>query len=146
MSIVLEGESSSMRTFSVPSLSASDIQRVLKVMRNSSDTEVLNGGLIILSSSKFVRSAGVDLTLKMMQAGFNRADLAANLFNRESFEDHNQNDREFITEVAKRILQAPDKYALAITNGASQYLAEYSPSDSQPLLYMEDELKLYSYI
>ena len=143
---ILDGESYSMHTISIPSLSASDIQRVLKVMRNSNDADVLTGGLIVLSSSKFVRSAGVDLTLKMMQASFNRADLAANLFSRESFEEHNRDSRELITEIAKRILQSPDEYALAITSGASQYLAEHSSSDSQPLLYMGNGLKLYGHI
>jgi hypothetical protein len=39
-------------------------QRILKVIRNTDDPKVLSGGLIALSSSKFLRTAGPNLNFK----------------------------------------------------------------------------------
>jgi len=124
-------------------LLASDIQRILKIVRNSNDSKVLSGALIALSSSKFLRLAGAKLTLKMINADLTKADFAVPLFNLEKMDKEATNIKEIINEIAIDILKSPKNYAFKLTLAAASYLAQHSPVNFSPLLTLEHELKLY---
>ncbi len=124
-------------------LLTSDVQRILRIVRNTNDPKVLSGALIALSSSKFLRLAGSQLTLKMICADLTKADFAVPLFNLENRDKETPDVRETLKEIAIGILKSPKDYALKITLASTSYLAQYSPVNVSPLLSMENELKLY---
>jgi NACHT domain len=124
------------------SLSASDIQRILKVVRNTDDHKILSGALIALSSSKFLRSAGVALTMKMILAASGKASIIINLFDRKS-SDKTEADKEIIDKIAQHILETPNLYDFLVVCTAAEYLADYTPVGLPSLLSMEDKLNLH---
>ena len=125
-------------------LSAVGIQRILKVVRNTDDPKILSGGLIALSSSKFLRSAGTALTLKMLRAASNQGDIAAmHLFNQRLSKELDADSKSIIDEIAKGILESPNDYTFLITCAAAEHLASYSPVGLTPMLSMEETLNLH---
>jgi NACHT domain len=131
----------------ISSLSGADIQRILKVMRRTDDSTVLSGGLITLSSSKFMRSAGVNLSLKMMRAASEKvADIIENIFDRRFYDQLDRPNREILDEVARSIIKCPNEYAFQVVCAAAAYLAEYPFSGLSSLLSIEDELGLYIHV
>ncbi len=129
-------------TDSAPLLT-SDVQRILRIARNTNDPKLLSGALIALSSSKFLRLAGPQLTLKMIRADLTKADFAVPLFNLENRDNELADTKEIIKEIAIGILESPKDYALKVILAATNYLAQYAPVNFSPLLSMENELKLY---
>jgi len=127
----------------VPSLSASDIQRILKVVRKTDNPKILSGGLIALSSSKFMSFAGVDLTIKMIQASFEKANIISNIFDRRSYDDLNRENKDILDQVARYIIKHPTEFAFQVSCSAAIYLADYPPSGLLPLLTLENEFGLH---
>lgn len=124
-------------------LSAVGIQRILKVVRNTDDPKILSGGLIALSSSKYLRSAGPDLTLKMVRAASNKGDIVMHLFDQRLSRGLDAVSRNIIDEIAKGILEYPNDYTFLVTCAAAEHLAGYSPVGLTPLLSMEEKLNLH---
>jgi hypothetical protein len=125
-------------------LSAAGIQRILKVVRNTDDSKILSGGLIALSSSKFLRSAGSDLTLKMLRGASNKGDIAAmHLFDQRFSRELDTNSKSIIDELARGILESPNDYTFLVTCAAAEHLASYSPVGLTPLLSLEEKLNLH---
>ena len=125
------------------SLSAVGIQRILKVVRNTDDPKILSGGLIALSSSKFLRSAGSGLTLKMLRAASNKGDIAMHLFDQRRSKELDAVSKNIIDEIAKGILESPNDYTFLVTCAAAEHLASYSPVGLTSLLSMEEKLNLH---
>jgi len=126
-------------------LMASSMNRILKVVRYTNNPKILSGALIALSTSKFIKTAGLSLIIKLISANFNQASLACEiLFAQPIIKQDNGNFKqdEIIKEVAQSILAKPESYSLKIVCTAASYLAEQEPISLPALLSQEKELGL----
>ncbi len=126
------------------SLRASHMQRVLKIVREKNNPFILKGALVALGSSKFLRLAGTELCLKMLQADTSAGTFTQTMF-RKGNEEVTAEEREIINEIAKGIMDSPNNYAFRVNTIAANYLAESAPIILPPLLSLEEELKIHIY-
>jgi len=121
------------------------MNRILKVVRDTNDPKILSGALVALSTSKFIKTAGLSLIIKLISANFNQANLACMiLFAQLPINQDNGNFKqdEIIKKVAQSILAKPENYSLKIVCTAAGYLAEHEPISLPALLSQEKELGL----
>lgn len=122
-----------------------DINRILKIVRIENDPDTLRGALIALSSSKFIKSAGSDLTLKLIQNNYIDADLISSLLFANRYDSRREIDSKeakVICTVAKKIITMPSDYSFKVVCSAASYLFESEPLVLQPLIEEEDALML----
>jgi hypothetical protein len=126
-------------------LKASSMNRILKVVRDTNNPNILSGALVALSTSKFIKTAGSSLIIKLISANFNQASLACKiLFAQPTIKQDNENFKqdEIIKGVAKSILAKPESYSLKIVCTAARYLAEHELISLPALLLQEKKLGL----
>ena len=122
-----------------------DIQRILKIARSTDDTYVLAGIATALLSTSFLRTAEPELIQKILQAAPDNS-LASMLFRvyKYQFEEFNKESLEreigILEEVARGILDAPDKYEFRTVCMAADFLADYQHIEFSPLLDEEEKL------
>lgn len=127
-------------TYSTKPLLIQDINRVLSEVRKSEDNKTLAGALIALHSSKFLRVAGVKLTLKMLRASSLHSFIASQIFNNK-YDYVNDNEYgDIIQNVAKAVIEDSKSFSLKIYTSAAAYLAETLPYSLPPLLTLEESL------
>ncbi|MDP8935145.1 MAG: hypothetical protein M3N42_13645 [Cyanobacteriota bacterium] len=124
---------------------AQEVNRILKVARKEDSSTLLRGAFIAVSTSKFIKSAGSDLILKLIKNNYNDANLIANVLFKRKYRDPDEIDikeTEIISEVAKKILDNPDNYAFKVVCSAASYLFEREPLNLPPLIHEEEVLNL----
>jgi len=126
-----------------PGLLAQDLQRIVKIVRNTHDQKILRGAAVALSTSKFIRLAGQETILKIVQAenGSQPIDL---LGKASQFSDrHSEPDQAGIVEdVAKTIMRRQMEFPFRARTWAASYLAARPQRGVAPLLSLEDDLGL----
>ncbi|MEG3838854.1 NACHT domain-containing protein [Microcoleus sp. herbarium14] len=126
-------------------LMAFSMNRILKIVKDTKDPKILTGALVALSTSKFIKTAGPLLVIRLISANFNQASLACKiLFAQPKIKQDNGNfkEDEIIKKVAQSILAKPEMYSLKIVCTAAGYLAEHEPISLPALLSQEKELGL----
>lgn len=128
-----------------PPLLSQEVNRILKIARNENDVSLLRGAFLAVSTSKFIKSAGSDLILKLIQNNHTDANLISSLLFERRYKDSVEIDSKqdkIITEVAKRIINDPGNYAFKVVCSASSYLVEREPLNLPPLIHEEEVLDL----
>lgn len=126
-------------------LRVQDTQRILKIARNTDDPNILAGVAAALMNARFLRIAESELLQKILQTA-PEAPLATLLFrvhkNRIEDREHKSFGKEIKTveQVARGVLDAPEKYAFETVRLAAGFMAEHKQLDFQPLLYEEKNL------
>ncbi len=126
-------------------LRVQDTQRILKIARNTDDPNVLVGVAIVLMNASFLRIAESELIQKILQAA-PAVPLATVLFRahktRSEYREQESFGKEIKTveQVARDILDTPEKYAFKTVCLAADFIAEHQHVDSQPLLHEEENL------
>lgn len=122
-----------------PPLVVQNIQRILKIARNTEDPALLEGCLVALSTSKFLKMAGSDTVLKLIRSANRKAEVSQALFTkpREDVADIN-----VLTESASSIVQHPGKYPFGVRIAAAYYLADHVPVSQPPLVELQTQLGL----
>jgi hypothetical protein len=126
-------------------LLAQEVNRILKVARKEDSPTLLRGAFLAVSTSKFIKSAGSNLILKLIQNNHADANLIANVLFKRRYRDPDEIDvkeTEIISEVAKNILDNPDSYAFKVVCSAASYLFEREPLHLPPLIHEEEVLNL----
>jgi hypothetical protein len=126
-------------------LLSQEVNRILKIARQESDPALLRGAFIAVSTSKFIKSAGSELILKLIQNNHTDANLITSLLFRRRRRDPDEVDpkeAEILSEVAKEIIDNPSNYAFKVVCSAASYLVEREPLNLPPLLHEEEVLNL----
>jgi hypothetical protein len=126
-------------------LLAQEVNRILKVARKEDSPTLLRGAFIAISTSKFIKSAGSDLILKLIKNNYDDANFIANVLFKSKYRDPDEIDIkeiEIISEIAKKILDNPDNYAFKVVCSAASYLFEREPLNLPPLIHEEEVLNL----
>jgi len=137
-----------------PPLRVQDTQRILKIVRNTSDPDILAGALIALSNAKYLRIAKPELILRLVGVDSTKADFAAFLFRYgRMIQESPYNERdlasileetEVVRAVAKGILGSPRKFAFQVVCTAAEFLGEYDKINLPPLLSEEAQFGIGS--
>jgi hypothetical protein len=104
----------------------------------------LRGALLAIFTSKFIKSAGSDLILKLIK-NYNDANLITSLLFKRRFREPDEIDCkevEVIDDVAKKNVDRPGNYAFKVVCVAASYLFEREPLHLQPLIQEEEKLNL----
>jgi hypothetical protein len=139
------GEYSSVRIGMGTPLRIQDTQRILKIARNTDDPNVLAGAATALMSANFLRIAEPTLIQKILQ-GAPEVPLATMLLGvyKMQIEDREQEsfgkEIKTVEQVARGVLDTPDKYAFETVCRAADFLAEHQHIEFSPLLYEEENL------
>ncbi len=126
-------------------LRVQDTQRILKIARNTDDPNVLAGVATALMNASFLRIAESGLLQKILQAA-PQVPLPTVLFrvHENSIEDGEQKsfgkEIKTVEQVARGVLNTPEKYAFKAVCLAADFIAEHQHVDFQPLLYEEERL------
>lgn len=126
-------------------LLSQEVNRILKIAREENHPALLRGAFIAISTSKFIKSAGSELILKLIQRNYTDANLISNLLFKRRFRDPDEIDlkeAEVLNEVAKKIIDSPNNYAFKVVCSAASYLVEREPLNLPPLLQEEEILNL----
>ena len=126
----------------VKGMAVQDIQRILGVARRATTADVLSGALAALLGSRFLKLAGVDLTLRMIKAGSTNADLGSRLFS-GSLAGWDAYDVSKLGTIATSILADQGEYSGNVASSAAEYLFETRGVTLPPLLDLEEALGLY---
>ena len=137
------GDSRIRRARPIKALPAPTIRRMLKVVRTSFSKTVLTGCWIVLSNSKFIKLAGIDLVIKLMQYT-NKPEMIANIFNipPRSESSWDQAELDTLIQVAERISKDFDQFDSAIVTSAGAFLAEHYKVNMRPLTHDEEVLSI----
>ena len=122
-----------------------EVNRILKIARKENDPTLLRGAFIAISTSKFIKSAGLELTLKLIQNNHTDANLITSLLFKPRHRDPDEVDpkeAEILSKVAKEIIDNPSNYAFKVVCSAASYLVEREPLNLPPLLHEEEVLNL----
>ena len=124
---------------------ARNMNQILKIARHTEDNDVLRGSIIALSTSKFIRSSGADLILKLLRADMVSLSFITGLLTmREDVEGEiDSKEVKIVGDVARRILKDSQMYCFRTVCEAAKYLAENSRVDLPPLITQEDALQLH---
>jgi hypothetical protein len=125
------------------------VNQILKIVRESNEPDLLSGAFIALSTSKFIKSAGVDGLLKLCH--FDSRNLASTgiLFNSREValfvetQEIDSKENRIVEDVAKQIISNPKNFAYRLVCSAAKYLADNSPLNLPPLAKDEEQLKIY---
>ena len=119
-----------------PRLRVQDVQRVLKICRETEDDAVLRGAANVLVRAKVSRIADPALIVKIMavapMSGFTTRVLNPER-ERRSDHQHRRDDRRFGRRVARLVLEEPDRHPLWVVNRAAAREAETSAHVNAPL-------------
>lgn len=116
------------------------IQRIVKVIRESDDERVLSGAWVALADSTFLQLAGVELTLKLLSAARTRDDSGSMLFEQDRVDPHvaRAKDIAVINAIAHGVLERPHDFTFETVSKAATYVAEHS-TVSMPSLNSEEQ-------
>lgn len=126
-------------------LRVQDVQRILKIARNTDDPNVLAGVAVTLMNANFLRIAESGLVQKILQAAPDST-FATILFrvHKTQIEDRDQEsfakEIKTVKQVARDVLGTPDKYSFHTVCQAADFLAEHQQVDLPPLLHEEENL------
>jgi len=129
-------------------LRVQDTQRILKIARNTDVPNVLAGVASALLRASFLRIAESELVQKILQAAPDDA-FATMLFrvHKTQIEDRDQEsfakEIKTVEQVARGVLNTPEKYAFKTVCLAADFIAEHQHVDFQPLLYEEENLGIF---
>lgn len=124
------------------------MQRVLKIARTTDDARTLDGALVALSTSRFLRIAGPELVVKLLRANHIHDAIGAGLFRQamrplpRSDLKETAEDTRILSEAATRIVASPIGFPLRVVISAADFLAWYSSVDSKPLLAEASQLRI----
>jgi hypothetical protein len=128
-------------------LRVQDTQRILKVARNTDDSETLAGVAVALLSASFLRIAEPSLVLKILRAA-PKALLASVLFGIYRTQIEGREPDSFgkeirtVEEVAEGVLNVPSEYTFRTVCQAADFLAEHKQVSFPPLLHEEGKLEI----
>ena len=143
--LVFIGECSFVGIGAETPLRVQDTQRILKIARNTDDPNVLAGVAAALMNASFLRIAESGLVQKILQAA-PEAPLATVLFRVHKNWTGDGEQKSFgkeiktVEQVARGVLNTPEKYAFKTVCLAADFIAEHQHVDFQPLLYEEENL------
>ncbi|HEX8396353.1 MAG TPA: hypothetical protein VF644_02835 [Pyrinomonadaceae bacterium] len=124
-------------------LKIQDIQKILKLVRNSDDSAIHLGALISLTHSNFLNVVTIEDLLEMIAAVSNKSRFATNLFNSAANpESKDVVPHAILIEVAKKIIENPDKFSDDVCRTVATFLADNSSISLPPLLTFEENLGL----
>ncbi|HEU4321891.1 MAG TPA: hypothetical protein VFS21_01970, partial [Roseiflexaceae bacterium] len=131
------------RTLPIKALPAPKIRKILKIARNSIDRSVLTGCWVALSSSKFVKMAGMETMIKLMKYS-NKPEFTSNIFNNSpsSKPSWDQDELIILVQVAETISKDPNSFNSAIVTSAGSFLAEHYKVNMPPLTHDEEKLRI----
>ena len=127
------------------SLRVQDTQRILKIARNTDNPDILAGVAAALMNASFLRIAESELVQKILQTA-PEVPLATVLFRLHKSPLEHREHKTFakeiktVEQVARGVLDAPEKYAFQTVCLAAEFIAEHQQLESQPLLYEEENL------
>jgi len=126
-------------------LRVQDTQRILKIARNTDNPNILAGVAAALMNASFLRIAESELVQKILQTA-PEVPLATVLFRLHKSPLEHREHKTFakeiktVEQVARGVLDAPEKYAFQTVCLAAEFIAEHQQLESQPLLYEEENL------
>lgn len=126
-------------------LRVQDTQRILKIARNTDVPNVLAGVASALLRASFIRIAESELVQKILQAAPDDT-FATMLFrvHKTQIEDRDQEsfakEIKTVEQVARGVLNTPEKYAFKTVCLAADCIAEHQHVDFKPLLYEQENL------
>jgi len=124
-------------------MAVQSIQRILAVARRATSDNVRSGALVALLGSRFLKLAGVDLTLSLIRANSSAADLGSRLFSASRQSGWDPVDVAMLRKIAADILASQGEYTGNTASSAAAYLFENQALILPPLLGQEDQLGLY---
>jgi hypothetical protein len=124
-----------------------DVRRILKIVRNTDDPDLMIGALRVLASSTFVRIAGKNLLLKMiLNDKSNDAEVDQIFGSYSRLEDGATQSataaRQVLKDVAREIVKDPLAFEFEVRGSAASYLVDHSPVKLPPMLSEETLLGL----
>ncbi|PZV07762.1 MAG: hypothetical protein DCF21_21385 [Leptolyngbya sp.] len=128
-------------------LLSQEVNRILKVARKENNPVLLRGAFIAISTSRFIKSAGSDLILKLIRGNHKDSMLIDDIlfkhrFNRFREIDKDPKEAEVRMDVAQKIINDPDNYAFRLVCSAASHLFENKQLSLSPLIQEEDTLNL----
>lgn len=128
-----------------PPLLVQQMHRILRIVKTSDDREVLAGALVALTDSTFLQIAKVELIEKMLVA--ERADFQAmnSLMHPSNTDPHLARSKDIfvIDQLARIIINAPDKFPFRTVVECAAYVAEHEVLNQQPLMLQEQALGIF---
>ena len=124
----------------VPTLRVPMIQKILKVVRSNDDPSILQGALVALSTSKYLRIAGVELVLRMLRVCADGTSFGIDLFRRVELSylrgdiKYSANYADILLQIAAKVIAEPESFPQPIVTHAADYLAQNSSVKLHPLL------------
>ena len=119
-----------------PGLMVQDIQRILKICRNTDDPKVLRGASSVLATSAFAKIAEPELVVKMMSAGPGTLLVARVLHSARrsgARREVSSAERELSRAVARLIVDNPEGRPFRVVNRAVTYIADRNARGWTPL-------------
>ena len=123
-------------------LKVQDTRRILKICRETQDSEILQGAATVLTNATFARLAEPALVQKILSAA-PASPLVMRVFDtRESIRGRERDPhfKQFALGVAERILDQPEVHPFRVVNRAAAFVAEAKPRRSAPLFEEQPDL------
>jgi hypothetical protein len=118
-----------------------DIQRILKIARESDDQRMITGAIIALSESRYIRSAKMELLCKLLQVIPAHASFASTLFKRAPFGHGLDPDEiDIVADVAKEVCDSSQAYPFEVVCNAAAFLVEHRSPQLSSLRDLETSL------
>lgn len=130
---------------SIGKLHVSQVQRILRCVRQTDDDEIRKGALILLRYTRFIKIAGEDLTLALMRGANDRSELIENLFINALYpydEEYSVAEKEILVHIAVRILENSGSWSFSVVASAAEYLSETVPINLPPIIQQEAVLRI----
>jgi hypothetical protein len=119
-------------------------QQILKIVRDTQEPLLLEGALIALSVTRFLKLADASLTLKMLSANINNQFAFEIILGAQTQREENDDKTAAIIEViCREIIEKPEKYGLRLVTLATKHLVDYYPNNLPPLIDFEEQLCIH---
>ncbi|MFC4427176.1 NACHT domain-containing protein [Deinococcus navajonensis] len=121
------------------------VKKIVKVIKQSDDIEVVVGGLVTLANSRFLHLINPELLLNALQSyNINMQLVGQFLLQYDAYSTHRDIDKEIIRDVVKRISENPGDYPQGIVISAMLNLEELPTSGEGNLLELEGEMQIHA--
>ncbi|MEZ4428394.1 MAG: hypothetical protein R3A51_11985, partial [Nannocystaceae bacterium] len=128
-------------------LTVQQMQRILKIIRNTDDGKVLYGGFVALAGSSYYKIAGAELICKMLSRSatcedgrVTRSIINATLFAISAEAMTEDPYAEIRDAVARNIILSPGEYEISVVQAATEFIAATSRPNLTPIQTMEPTL------
>lgn len=120
-------------------------RRIIRAIKNTDNLNIIIGGIIVLSNSRFLHMIDVDTMLRALKSyNLNMQIVGQFILQYNSYSTERAIDKKFLEQIVNRISDHPNDYPQSIVISAMLNFEEVPTNDADNLLEIEKELQIHA--